>query len=502
MEENNGLRIADIANLPTLNVKNQIVMPIDSNANIKQIVSVTACLVDYQIEPSFNKAILKGKLGVKAIYLDTDNIFNTVSDSVSFSETISSENITADCQVGVINSQFICNFDADDRSLKVYIDGNIDTLCNFNSKLNLLSSTSEELICKKSMIQAGSCVDQINKHVDYSFSFNIDCKINKILSYNSDVILTDCKCYDGYIVVSGDILNTIAYETNGETGCCIKTFSNSTPFKSEVEAKSCDIDCLADIQCLVDITNTQISPDITDAGTTFNFNYNIQVNGAIYKNINVDIIQDIYSLDNEIELVNNKYTICTKAPFFKTSEAVDSEITLADEISIDEIIGLVDCSASIVQHNVEADHISLEGVINGNLLYLDENKEIRHLPTQVPYTISLKQENAENVCGIRLNVTPTNCKCKIKRGNTLILDYEVCISGSIYYHTQVELIENIKYGSPIRFDDIAFQIYIAHPNENVWDLCKRLHTTKEQLSLSNKDLPTTFSGGEKVIVYR
>lgn len=502
MEENNGLRIAHVANLPSLNIKTQITLPIDSNANIKQVLSVTSCLIDTQIEPSFNKAIIKGKLGVKAVYLDTDNMFNTVSDSISFSETLSSESITADCQISVVGSQFICNFDADDRSLKIYIDGSIDTLCNLNSGLKLLSQTSDELICRKSSLQACTCVGQISRNVDYSFAFNIDCKINKILSYDSKVILNDCKCYDGYMVVSGDIINWLTYETNGETGCCIKVFSNSTTFKSEVEAKNCDTDCLADICCTIDQTNTQISPEITDSGTTFSFDYAIQVNGFIYKNVNMDIIEDVYSIDSEIEIVNNKYMICKKSSFFKTSETVDSEITLADEISIDEMLGVVDCSANIVQHNIKDEHITLEGVINGNLLYLDENKEIRHLPTQVPYTISLKQENAENVCGIRLNVTPANCKCKIKRGNTLILDYEVCISGCLYCQTQVELIESIKYGKPIEYGDIAFQICIAHPNENMWDLCKRLHTTQEQLSSSNRDLPNSFVGGEKVIVYR
>lgn len=506
MEENNGLKITRTANLPSLNIKTQLAIPIDSNANIKQILSINACLIDTQIEPSsFNKAILKGKLGVKAVYLDTDNLYNTVSDSVAFTETLSSDNITADCQISVVGSQFICNFDTDDRGLKVYIEGSIDTFCNLNLPLNPLSQTDDGLVCKKTALQACSCIQQLdNKSVNYSFDFNIDNKaiINKLLSYDSKVIVDDCKCYDGYIIISGDIFNTITYETAGENGNCVNIFNNSTKFKSELEAKNCDADCFADIECVIDLTNTQISPDISDTGTKLNFDYSIRANGFIYKNINVDVVEDVYSLDSEIELINNKYILCKKSPSFKSSETVDSEITLADEINVDEIIGIVDCDASVVQHEFKNGQLILEGVISGNLLYLDENKEIRHLSTQVPYTIGLKQENTENICGVRVMVTPTNCKCKIKRGNTLILDYEVCVCGSIYHQVEVELIENIKYGKPTNYGDIAFQIYLAHPNENRWDLCKRLHVTDEQLCASNKDLPVSFIGGEKVIVYR
>lgn len=502
MEENNGLKMTHVTNLPTLNIKTQVNMPIDSNTNIKQVLIVNTCLIDAQIEPSFNKATVKGKLGVKAVYLDTDNMFNTLSDTVNFSEIISSENITADCQISILSSQFICNFDAEDRSLKVYVEGSLETFCNLSSGLNLLNQGSEELVTKKSSLKTSSCVQQINKSVNYSFSFDIDCKINKILSYDSKIVLDDCKCYDGYIVASGDILNTITYETNNENGCCLKMFNNTTKFKSEIEAKNCDADCFADLCCYIDLSNTQITPEITDNGTTFNFDYSVQANGFIYKTINVDMIEDVYSLDSEIEIVNNKYNLCTKSPFFKTVESVDTEITLADEINVDEIIGIVDCSASIVQYNFKDEQLILEGVVSGNLIYLDENKEINHLPTQVPYTINLKQDNTENICGTHLSVTPTNCKCKIKRGNTLMLDYEMNISGCIYHQSQVELIENIKYGKPINYGDIAFQIYLAHPNENRWDLCKRLHITEDKLSACNKDLPTTFAGGEKVIVYR
>ena len=279
-------------------------------------------------------------------------------------------------------------------------------------------------------------------------------------------------------------------------------FTTSTPFKLEVEANDCDKDCITDINAYVDMNTTQMTTDIGDSYTNIDFELSLNINGFVYKSINLDIIEDLYSLDNELELEYKQYSVCKKSYSFKNSELVDSEITLADEIAVDEIVGMSTLSSSVTNYTIKQDILNIEGVISGNLLYLDENHEIKNMPTQIPFAINIKQELDKNPCAVHINVTPISCKCKIKRGNTLIIDYEVCVSGSIYINEDLSLIENIKFLKPITYDDIAFQIYIAHPNETIWDLCKRIHTTPEKLIQFNKENPTTYQGGEKVIIYR
>ena len=84
----------------------------------------------------------------------------------------------------------------------------------------------------------------------------------------------------------------------------------------------------------------------------------------------------------------------------------------------------------------------------------------------------------------------------------LMVDYEICIAGTMYTKKPITLIENVKFGESYNYNDIAFQIYIARPGESTWELCKRLRVTNEQLCEYNKETPTTYAGGEKIIVYR
>ncbi len=502
MEQNNQIKTIFSKNLPSLNIKSQLNLNIDSNTHINQVLDIQACLIDSQIEVFTNKATIKGLIGIKVMYVDTDNMFNTISDSINFTETLTDEIINNDSLISINNIHFLTDFDNDDKNLRISIEGIIECFCTSNNILNTLNSSSKDLICKKNIVSATSCVQQINKTTNFDFDFKLDTKINKMLSYDSKVIIEDNSCCDGYILVKGQILNNIIYEVEQNETNIIKIYSNSTPFKCEIEATSCDNECVADLSAYINLNTTQITPDITDNETKFNFEYYIVFNGYVYKTINIDVVEDVYSLDNFVEPETSIYKTCQKQPYIKVSENVDTEITLSDELNIDEILGMINTNSNVIQHSIKENAIIIEGVVNGNLLYLDENRCVKQLPTQLPYSISIKQESIDNLCGLHLSVVPTNCKCKIKRGNILMVDYELFVTGNAYTKKEISLIDNIKFGKPLNYGDISFQIYIAKPNENIWELCKRLHISQEKLVEYNNEIPTTYSGGEKIVVYR
>ena len=277
MEQRNQ-NYVNTTNLPTLNFKTQTNLNIDSNAHIKQVLNIEACLIDYTIEPMQHKALIKGNIGIKAIYIDTDNMFNTLADTISFSETINSDTLDSDCQINIIGSQFLSEFDNDEKTLRIEIDGAIDCFCNSNMNINIFNPASNGLISKKSMLSACSCLQKINKSVNFDFRFRLDDKVNKILSYDSKAIIEDCKCYDGYVLINGQIINNISYEIEGDINV-IKIYNNSTPFKCEVEASNCDNNCMADMYAYINLNTTQIT---TDINVTIFINESIGYN-AVFK---------------------------------------------------------------------------------------------------------------------------------------------------------------------------------------------------------------------------
>ena len=104
MEENqDAIKITYAKNLSKVNFNSTINVNIDSNVNIKTILDIDSYIYDKKVESGNGKAVVSGKLGVKVLYIDTDNITNTITDSQSFSENIADSSITSDCIINLDN---------------------------------------------------------------------------------------------------------------------------------------------------------------------------------------------------------------------------------------------------------------------------------------------------------------------------------------------------------------------------------------------------------------
>ena len=178
------------------------------------------------------------------------------------------------------------------------------------------------------------------------------------------------------------------------------------------------------------------------------------------------------------------------------------ELQLKEDNQIDEIVATVNHSCLITQSYTEQKSIVLEGVLLSNLIYMTEQREIKSMTCELPFSISKDFELDNNCQMLNFEITPTRCKTKVKRGNTLSLDYELSVNGYINKRQHSKVLDSIKQGKSFEYGDIAFQITVAKPNETVWDFCKRTHTSETELREYNKEIPPIFQGGEKVIIYR
>ena len=103
MEDNLFSKTSLTKTLNKLSFNSNFSMNVDSNANIKNILDVESYLYDLKAEAGSGKAVVSGKLGVKVLYIDTDNITNTLTDSQTINETLVDPSITADAYINVSN---------------------------------------------------------------------------------------------------------------------------------------------------------------------------------------------------------------------------------------------------------------------------------------------------------------------------------------------------------------------------------------------------------------
>ena len=502
MQSSDSLKITYAKNLDKYNFNLPVNIPVDSNINIKKILDIDSYIFDDRIECGNSKAVYTGKVGVKVLYVDTDNVTGTLTYDQSFSETILDPSITSDCFITNVNTSIQNNIISFDGTIKLNLEITINNMLYLNMPMNANCNQFENMIVKKSEINTYSISDYINTSFEYTA--NMECKDNltKILSYNAYFTPTNVQSENGYAVVEGKIYSSLTYETSSDDDTQMLELTDIQNIKQEINFDKLDKDCVLDLTFNLDKSRENITSEIEDGKCEITITHNIKVSGVCLNSISIDVIDDIYSVDNDVDVTLNTREYNKSVQCMNFADDISSEVKLdASEPAIDEIICNSNIRAEITNHYIKDECVYFEGIVTSDLIYIDENKEKSCKTVEVPFVINSKIKMEKLDCAHH-SITITDCKVRAKRGTIIEVQYSLCINFCVFVTDRKSMVDNITIGKPIEYGDIDYQIFLAKPGESVWDLCKRIRIHPDDISKYNKDLPLVMNGGEKVIIKR
>ena len=500
MEEN--IKIAHTKNLNKFSFNTTLSVPINASANIKTIIDLNTYLFDVKVECGNGKAIISGKIGMKVLYLDTDNMTSTLSDTVNFSETYSDNLITSDTFLNLTNQTIVNNVLSTESVLKINCEVSLTPIAYVNLAISPAIKLKDSIIAKKR--EFSTCV--LNSFVNTSFehTLNIDTKdeISKILCCNSYFSAENITPNDGFMVIDGKLLTCLMYETTNGDDRIIKEIKETSNVKCDVEMNGLTKEHNLDLTFNLNKSREEIQTELEDNSSVITVKNSILINGVVLNPVSIEVVDDLFSVENEIEAISSKRECTKNVKKSNVSEIVFNEINLSsDEPAIDEVISNLNQNAEITNTYIKNKTIHIEGLISSNLIYIDENKEIKNKQLDIPFIINTKLE-AETLGCVHSEIFVVDCKIKVKRGTIIEVEYSVFSTSVLFEKEEHEMIDNFTIGKQLDFSKYDFQIFVAKPNETTWELCKRIKISPNDISKYNKDLPPVMVGGEKVVIKR
>ncbi len=502
MENNDTIKITYAKNLNKINFSSILSVPIDANVNIKTVLDVCSYIYDEKVECGSGKAIVSGKIGVKVLYIDMDNITNTITDTQNFSESFVDSSISSDSFINCANTNILSSVLSSDSTLKINCDISCEPVLYLNLALPNNLNSIENMIVKKSEIETCSIANTVNTNFEYTVNLDSKDKIAKILSYNAHFAPVSVTPYDEYAVVEGKLYSRLMFEYNKDGETEIKELCEIFVVKNEVQIPGLNRENSLDLAFKLDCSKEIISTEIEDDNSVISVQHTINVCGVSMKNISIDVVDDLYSTDNEIQLnmINREYNKTLTCD--RVEDTVSGEIALqAEESAIDLVLANLNIKPEITNTYIKDECLYVEGLISSNVIYIDENKETKCRATEIPFVINTKIKLERLDC-YRSCISITDCRVKAKRGTILELEYAVSVMIYTYQKESREIIDNISIGKAIDFSQYDYQIYLGKPNESMWELCKRIKCSPEDVARYNKNLPLVMEGGEKVIIKR
>lgn len=496
MEEN--FKIAYAKNLNKFGFNQTINIPIDANANVKAVLDVNSYLFDMKVECGNGKAIITGKVGARVLYIDTDNITNSVYESVNFTETYSDSQITPYSYINVQNYTVSHSVLDASTSLKINCEVTISPTEYLNLNIASNIEPSEHLITKKATLKTNLLSQFVNTSFEQVQVIETSVNINKILCVNSSFAPENVTAKDGFAIVEGKLCTTLLYESNDST----KEIKQESAVKCDVEISSLSKEEILDLSFCIDKSKTQIETELEDNSSVLTIKNQILVCGAILKTVETSLVDDVYSTTNAITYNTTEREITKHKETVTTTDVVTNEISLnSSEPAIDEIICNLNSTAEITNTYIKDNQVYLEGVISSNLTYIDENKEFKHKELESPFIVNTKIEASAFGC-VNSTACVIDTRLKVKRGTIIDVESTLFITTTIYVKENYTLVDSISIGKSLELNKYDFQIFLTKPNETTWDLCKRIKISPEQLNKLNKDLPPVMTGSERVIIRR
>ncbi len=502
MDNNDTIKITYAKNLNKINFNSVLNLPIDSNVNIKTILDVFSYIYDEKVECGSGKAIFTGRIGVRVLYIDMDNITNTITDTQSFSETFVDSSITADTFINASNATILSTVLSSDGTLKINCDVSCEPLLYLNLALPNNLSNIENMIVKKSEIETSTISQIVQSSFEYTVNLESKDRISKILCYNAYFCPNNVVAYDEYATVEGKLYSRLVYEYNADGESEIKEKCEISNIKSEISMPGLNRECTLDLNFKLDCSKENISTDIEEENSVITILHSISVSGVATKKISLDIVDDMYSTDNEIELNMTTREYNNNLLSENVEDSIVGELSLQNEdTAIDEVVSNLNIKPEITNIYIKDETVYIEGLISSNVVYIDENKELKKKPTEIPFVTNTKIKLDKLDC-YRYAISVSDCRIKAKRGTILEFEYAVCVNLYLYHKETRQIIDNISIGKAIDFSAYDYQIYLAKPNESMWELCKRIKCAPEEIARYNRELPLVMEGGEKVIIKR
>ena len=497
-----SIKIAYTKNMNKINFNQTLSVAIDSNVNIKTILNAHAYLFDEKIECGSGKAVLTGRIGLKVLYVDTDGLSNTITDTQAISENIIDSAITTDSTINILNQTATANVVSIDGVLKVSCDISISPTIYFNLPLSSKCDGFENVVYKKSEVQTISISKFINTTFDYTTNFETRDSISKILCHDCYFNPTNTVARDGSIYIEGKLYSKLLYETQENEKTIKKELCDTFNIATEVPCENISTGCELELSFKIDKSKENITTDIEDDNSVITIQNNIKICGACFKDMCVELVDDLFCCDHELDLsmAEREFLHINKSEKF--SDKIYGEITLTDtETAIDDIVANLNIVPEITNTYIKNNSLVIEGIISSHLAYIDENKDCMHKQTELPFVLNTKIE-VNSVENIHVNISIEDCRVKSKRGTIVEFEYLVEIVLHSYIKEKKTIIDNISLGKSVDFSGYDYQIFLAKPNESMWDLCKRIKISPEKLVETNKNLPLVMNGGEKIVIKR
>lgn len=446
-----------------------------------------------------NKEVTNGKVMVECeikfnvLYMNREEE-NTEAYSVSYStklnSTIDADDATDDmnCEAKVSMEHIQCLI-VNER--KICIQGIANFSCDIVKKNSFeivkeVDGDDEIQFLKKPMV-VDKVVGNFENEITGKTEIKIDMdkpEIGKIIKYFVTIGKKDIRLYDGGMSIDCNANIQILYKgRNTREIICI---NENVPITKEVDIDSIKSNMEHNTDFLVYPFECEVKEDDMGENRILDVEFLVKTCTNVMCKDEIEMIEDAYSPNKILTMDKEEFEMNVMQGSNQTEVLVKGDIEVDGEKPSKIIMATGD--VNITDKKLVDNKIVVEGVLKADVLYTteDDKEYISCTSDEIPFSTSI------DIDGAKIDMM-CMCKMYLEMIEASVEAGNVCIRaivrgyGKVSYITKQKfLVEMLPDEGELPKKNASVTIYVVQKDDNLWKICKKYYTTKEQIMEINQ----------------
>lgn len=452
------------------------------------IVRILGCMVNPAISTcrlSPGRLDLEGAADLTVLYVTPDGSAARANYKVPFSKGLDlsgegdpSASVEASARPGYINCRAVSSRRLDIRgavSIWARVISGREEQVPAGSEDGALQLKKEPL---PGVMVLGQCTreDHISETLEPAYGKP---PVESILHWSGCVRISDCKAGVGKAVIKGELLLHVLYASAAGP----QQMDYTLPVNAVAEIEGLSEDCLCDLSH--EIVSLSLEPASDGTGEMRNMELDavVQLTARGYKPVQGAVCTDCYCIKNPCEFRTK--TVETMRPLELVRENFSHKETMALPDKVQEVLDMW-CQVLSASARPQGSVLTAQFRLSVSMLAMMEDGEIYHFDRTIDVERSIAADGGDSAFSPRLSVA--GCGFTFTSGESAELRCDLILEGVLWNRRRVTYISDVTVDEkrPKSCDKApGLYIYLAEPEETMWDIAKRYNTEIRRIEEDN-----------------
>lgn len=471
----------------------------DIKPDVLKVISTSGIVNVYKKETINGKIKVEGVINAYIIYLADDENGNirSLNTSLDFTQIIDMENCKEGMETkidvsiksfetSIINGRKL-NIKANvENTISIYANENIDIIADMdkNENIQVLKNTGTITSLK------GNGSNKVI--IKDTLAVDIADDIAEIMKVDFKIINSETKISYNKVLSKSEAKVEILYLTEDNR---INTIATTIPVMGFVDIQDVNEMCSCEVQN--NLSNLIIKPNTTEEHSIY-VEAEIEVICSAYETKEISIIEDLYSLTDEMQFDRKEVTAVTERNNIKDNCIVK------ENIRIPELTGKVlnvQIKPLINNQQIRNEKIIYEGNINLEILF-EQNNGINLREIELPFNFEVNSDKINEKSSIETLFAIKQNDFVIKDGiieATIGIEFDISEQKS----KTLNIIQNVKIEESKDCNNYSMIIYFIKQGDSLWSIAKMFKSTVEDIAKINEiENPDKINVGEQLYIPR